>query len=448
MGSRSFYGFSIFAPHEIFIIMNINPKLNTAQKTFEDWKTVSFSEKQTMLLHFADVISKTKNQLAKNITKEMNKPISESIAEIEKCVLMIRYYATAENVLKTEKIKTEFRVSEIHYVPKGVILGVMPWNFPFWQALRFAVPAILAGNTVVLKHASICFGSGNLMEQLFLKAGFPKGVFQNLEIGHAEVKTVLENPIIKGVSLTGSEKAGAEVASIAGKNIKKSVLELGGSDAFIILDDADLKKAAKTAAQARLQNCGQACNAGKRFIIQKNIEKEFMPLFVKEYQKYIPADPMKKSTKLGGMARPDLADELEKQYKKSLKNGAEIILPLERLSENEFMPGLMKVKAGNPILQEEIFGPLGMVMIAKDDKEAVKLANDIPFGLSNAVWTKDKKRQEFFIKNLESGTVSLNKKSSSDPRLPFGGAKSSGYGTELSLHALKEFVNLKTIVGD
>lgn len=428
--------------------MKITTKLNIAQKSFEEWKKVSFSEKQKMLLNLADIIEKTKNQSAKNITKEMNKPISESIAEVEKCALMIRYYANAENVLKPEKIKTEFRVSEIHYVPKGVILGVMPWNFPFWQVLRFAVPAILAGNTVVLKHASICFESGNLIEKLFLKAGFPKGVFQNLEIGHADVKAVLENPIIKGVSLTGSEKAGAEVASIAAKNIKKSLLELGGSDAFIILDDADLKNAAKSGAEARLQNCGQACNAGKRFIIQKNIEKEFLPIFVKEYQKFIPADPMKKTTKLAGMARPDLADELEKQYKKALKNGAKIILPLERLSKTEFIPGLIKVKAGNPILLEEIFGPLGMVMIAKDDKEALKLANDIPFGLSNAVWTKDKKRQELFIQNLESGTVSLNKKSSSDPRLPFGGAKSSGYGTELSLHALKEFVNLKTIVGN
>src|SRR5690606_2139558 len=221
------------------------------------------------------------------------------------------------------------------------VLGVMPWNFPFWQVLRFAVPAILAGNAVGLKHASICFGSGKLIEKLFLDAGFPKGVFQNLEIGHSEVKTVLENPIVRAVSLTGSEKAGAEVASIAGKNIKKSLLELGGSDAFIILDDADLKKAAKSAAKARLQNCGQACNAGKRFIIQKNVLKEFMPIFIKEYQKYVPADPMEKDTKITGMARPDLADELEKQYKKSLKNGAEVILPLERVSDYEFNPGLM-----------------------------------------------------------------------------------------------------------
>lgn len=428
--------------------MNLENKLAKSQTAFENWKTVPFTEKQKLLQKLASLLEKDADKFGKIITQEMNKPITQSISEVQKCALMTRYYAEAENILKPEKIKTEFRVSEIHSVPKGVILGVMPWNFPFWQALRFAVPAILAGNTIVLKHASICFGSGNMIEKLFLKAGFPKGVFQNLEIGHEDVKKVLENPILKGVSLTGSEKAGAEVASIAGKNIKKSLLELGGSDAFIVLDDADFKKAAASGAKARLQNCGQACNAGKRFIIQKNIEKEFLPMFIKEYQKYIPGNPLKKETMIGGMARPDLADELEKQYKKALKFGAEIILPLERISKNEFIPGLIKVKAGNPILQDELFGPLGMVMIAKNDKEALKLANDIPFGLSNSVWTKDKKRQQLFIDHLESGTVSLNKESSSDPRLPFGGAKSSGYGTELSLHALKEFVNMKTIVGN
>ena len=428
--------------------MILENKLAKSQKAFETWKLVPFTEKQKLLKKLANLLEKNAAKFGKNITHEMNKPISQSIAEVEKSALMTNYYANAENCFKPEKIQTEFRVSEIHYVAKGVILGVMPWNFPFWQVLRFAVPAILAGNTVVLKHASICFKSGNMIEKLFLEAGFPKGIFTNLEIGHADVKKVLENPIIKGVSLTGSEKAGAEVASIAGKNIKKSLLELGGSDAFIVLDDSDFKKAAKSGAKARLQNCGQACNAGKRFIIQKNIEKEFLPMFINEYEKYIPGNPLKKETIISGMARPDLADELEKQYKKAIKYGAEIILPLERISKNEFMPGLIKVKAGNPILQEELFGPLGMVMIAKNDDEALKLANDIPFGLSNSVWTKDKKRQQFFIENLESGTVSLNKESSSDPRLPFGGAKSSGYGTELSLLALKEFVNVKTIVGN
>ncbi|MBW8362000.1 MAG: aldehyde dehydrogenase family protein [Kaistella sp.] len=427
---------------------NIQIKLKTADKAFNDWKKVPFAHRQKLLKKLAKVLKNNSEKYAKIITKEMNKPISQSIAEVEKCALMIDYYAKAANVLKPEKIETEFRISEIHYVPKGVILGVMPWNFPFWQVLRFVVPSILAGNTVVLKHASICFGSGNAIEKIFLEAGFPKGIFQNLEIGHDEVKEVLENLVIKAVSLTGSEKAGAEVASIAGKNIKKSLLELGGSDAFIVLDDADFKNAAESGAKARLQNCGQACNAGKRFIIQKDVEKEFLPVFVKEYQKYVPGNPLKKETKIAGMARPDLADELEKQYNKAIKFGAEIILPLERISDIAFIPGLIKVKAGNPILEEELFGPLGMVMIAKNDEEALKMANDIPFGLSNSVWTKDKKRQQFFIENLDSGTVSINKETSSDPRLPFGGAKSSGYGVELSLLALKEFVTVKTVVGN
>ena len=427
--------------------MNIENKLKISQKAFETWKTVPFKEKQQLLKNLAKLLDENAEKFGKIITKEMNKPITQSIAEVNKCALMVRYYATAENILKPEKIKTEFRVSEIHYIPKGVILGVMPWNFPFWQVIRFAVPAILAGNTVVVKHASICFGSGNAIEKIFLEAGFPKGIFQNLEIGHAEVKSVLENPIVRGVSLTGSEKAGAEVASIAGKNIKKSLLELGGSDAFIVLEDADLEAAAVAGARSRLMNCGQACNAAKRFIIQKNIEKKFLPIFVKEYQKYVVGDPLKKKTNMAGMARPDLADELEKQYHKAIKHGAEIILPLVRRSANEFEPGLISVKSGNPILQEELFGPLGMVMIAKNDQQAVKLANDIPFGLSDSVWTKDKRRQQFYIDQLESGTVSINKATSSDPRLPFGGAKSSGYGTELSTVALKEFVNIRSVVG-
>lgn len=428
--------------------MNLQTKLNAAQNSFESWRKTSFSEKQILLTKLAAILDDHSETLGTIITKEMNKPIAQSIAEIQKCALMCRYYAAAENVLQPEKVKTEFRISEIHYIPKGVILGVMPWNFPFWQVLRFAVPAILAGNTVVLKHASICFGSGNRIEQLFLEAGFPKEVFQNLEIGHAEVQKVLENPIVRGVSLTGSEKAGAEVAATAGKNIKKSLLELGGSDAFIVLDDADFRNAAESGTKARLQNCGQACNAGKRFIIQKSVEQEFLPIFIEEYKKYVPGNPLDKETLIAGMARPDLADDLEKQYQMALKAGAEIILPLERISPNEFIPGLIKVKEGNPILEEEVFGPLGMVMLAKDDHEALKLANDVKFGLSNSVWTKDEKRQQYFIINLESGTVSINKSSSSDPRLPFGGAKSSGYGVELSLLALKEFVTVKTIVGN
>lgn len=346
---------------------SIESKLIKADKAFTEWKKVPFADRQKLIANAAELFKAKSEEFGTIITKEMNKPISQSISEVEKCALMMNYYAEAENVLQVEKIESEYKISEIHYVPKGVILGVMPWNFPFWQVLRFATPAILAGNTVVLKHASICFGSGNAIEKIFLEAGFPEGVFQNLEVGHKEVKEILEHPIIKGVSLTGSEKAGAEVASIAGQKIKKSLLELGGSDAFIVLDDADSDEAAKVGALARLQNCGQTCVAAKRFIIQKDIEFDFLPKFIEEYKKYVPADPMNKETKLGGMARPDLADDLEKQYQKALDNGAEALIPLERISDTEFNPGLITVKEGNPILQEELFGPLGMVMIAQND---------------------------------------------------------------------------------
>ena len=426
----------------------IENKLIKADKAFSEWKKTPFDHRQKLLAKAAEILKARAEEFGAIITSEMNKPISQAIAEVEKCALMMNYYADAENTLKPEKIESEYSYSEIHFVPKGVILGVMPWNFPFWQVLRFATPAILAGNTVVLKHASICFGSGNAIEKVLLEAGFPEGVFKNLEIGHKDVKEVLEHKAISGVSLTGSEKAGAEVASIAGQNIKKSLLELGGSDAFIVLDDADLDEAAKVGALARLQNCGQTCVAAKRFIIDKKIEDVFLPKFIEEYSKFIPGDPMDKETKISGMARPDLADDLEKQFQKALENGAEIILPLERISDNEFKPGLLRVEEGNPILQEELFGPLGMVMIAENDQHALEIANDIPFGLSNSVWTKDKNRQLFFIENLESGTVNINRMTSSDPRFPFGGTKTSGYGTELSLLALREFVTAKTIVGN
>ncbi|MFN4364138.1 aldehyde dehydrogenase family protein [Chryseobacterium hispalense] len=426
----------------------IENKLIKADEAFSEWKKIPFEHRQKLIAKAAEILKTRSEEFGAIITSEMNKPISQAIAEVEKCALMMNYYADAENILQPEKIESEYTYSEIHYIPKGVILGVMPWNFPFWQVLRFATPAILAGNTVVLKHASICFGSGNAIEKVLLEAGFPEGAFQNLEIGHKDVREVLEHTAISGVSLTGSEKAGAEVASIAGQNIKKSLLELGGSDAFIVLDDADLDEAAKVGALARLQNCGQTCVAAKRFIIDEKIEDVFLPKFIEEYKKYIPADPMDKETKIAGMARPDLADDLEKQFRRALENGAEIILPLERISDNEFKPGLIRVKEGNPILQEELFGPLGMVMTARNDEEALQLANDIPFGLSNSVWTKDKARQFFFIENLESGTVNINRMTSSDPRFPFGGTKSSGYGTELSLLALKEFVTAKTVVGN
>ncbi len=426
----------------------VSRKLKKSQKAFLGWREVSFTERQKLLRKLADVIKKDRNKFAAIITQEMNKPIAQSVAEIEKCEGMCRYYANLPNVLKTQKIDTENRISEIHHEPLGVILGIMPWNFPFWQVLRFAVPAILAGNTVILKHASICIKSGDAIQKLFEDAGFAADVFTHIKMNHDEVEELIADSAVKAVSLTGSESAGRKIAEIAGRNLKKCVLELGGSDAFIVLEDADLEAAAKDAAQARLQNNGQTCVAGKRFIIHQKIYRDFMDRFEAEYRKFEPGDPSDPETNLGLMAREDLADDLQKQYDKALKNGAEVIIPLEEAGNMAFSPGLIQMNSGNPVLQEELFGPLGMVIKVKDDEAALKAANDTDFGLANAVYTKDRKKAMYFAENLESGSVAINQVFRSDWRMPFGGRKNSGYGVELSEYALYEFTVRKSIIGD
>lgn len=422
--------------------------LQNSQETFLEWKKIPFEERQKLFSKLSEILLERKQEFGKIITLEMNKPVSQSIAEIEKSAGMCDYYAKAENVLKIEKVKTEHKISEIHHEPLGVILGVMPWNFPFWQALRFAVPTILAGNAIVLKHASICEKSGKTMQKIFEEAGFPKGIFTFLKISHKEVEELIANPIIKGVSLTGSELAGRKIAETAGKNLKKCVLELGGSDAFIVLEDADLEKAAKDGAFARLQNNGQTCVAGKRFIIHQKIYDEFLKKFIEEYKKYQPENPMNPDTKLGLMAREDLAQDLEKQYRKAKRNGAKVLLPLENVGNMAFEPGIIEMNSGNPILSEELFGPLAMVFKAKNDEDALKIANDSMFGLANAVFTKDKEKARYFAENLESGSVAINQIFRSDVRFPFGGRKNSGFGVELSLYALREFTAMKTIIGE
>lgn len=423
-------------------------KLIRADKTFKIWKSVPFKDKQKLLTNLAKLLLKRKQAYGEMITGEMNKPVTQSVSEIEKCAGMISYYATVKNVLQPHKVSTDYQVSEIHHEPMGVILGIMPWNFPFWQALRFAVPAVLAGNTIILKHASICAKSGDAMQKLFEEAGFPKGIFTHLKISHAEVEELISNPIIKGVSLTGSEGAGRKIAETSGRNLKKCVLELGGSDAFIILEDADLAKAAKDAAKARLQNNGQTCVAAKRFIIHSKIYKEFLAKFALEYQKYTPANPMNPDTKLSLMAREDLATDLKKQYRKAIKNGAEIVLPLKEVGNMGFEPGLILMNKENPVANEELFGPLGMIYKVKSDAQALEIANNTMFGLANAVYTQNKDKAMFFAENLESGSVAINQIFRSDWRMPFGGRKNSGYGVELSEFALHEFTIKKSIIGN
>lgn len=426
----------------------IQHTLQKAQEAFTQWKKVPFEERQKSLAQLSSLLLERKQQLGEIITLEMNKPIAQSIAEIEKCAGLCDYYAKAENVLRTEKVETELSVSDIHHEPLGVILGIMPWNFPFWQVLRFAVPTVLAGNTVLMKHASICEKSGYTIQKLFEEAGFSEAVFTHIIVSHQEIEEMLSSPILKGVSLTGSEAAGKKIAEVAGRNLKKCVLELGGSDAFIVCEDADIDKASKDAALARLQNTGQTCIAGKRFIIHEKIYQDFLAKFIAEYQKYHANNPMNPETNLGVMSREDLAQDLEKQYEKALENGAKALLPLESIGKATFNPGILEMNAGNPILQEELFGPLAMVFKAKDDDEALALANGTPFGLGNAVFTKDKDRALFFAENLESGGVAINQVFRSDVRLPFGGRKNSGYGTELSLYALHEFTIKKSIFGN
>lgn len=421
--------------------------LDNSAQAFKQWRATPFEERQKLLFKVSKILTEKKEIFAKIITGEMNKPISQALSEIEKCAKMVHYYASAENVLKTESIDSEFAYSEIHYEPLGIILGVMPWNYPFWQVLRFAIPTILAGNVVIMKHASICLESGDAIEQIFNDADFPAHVFKHIKVSHKEIAEILANPLVQGVSLTGSESAGKAIASAAGKNIKKSVLELGGNDAFIVLDDADLEKAAQNAALGRLQNCGQTCISSKRIIIQTEIYKVFMDKFLTEYKNYTLGNSFDRETKIAGMAREDLAEDIQKQYEKALEHGAEIILPLERIDKISFQPGILKMNAGNPVLDEELFGPLAMVLEAKSDEELLKLANNTKFGLANSVWSKNKKRLQSFAENLESGTVSINQITKSDPRFPFGGIKNSGYGIELSLHALKEFTHPKMIIG-
>ncbi len=421
--------------------------IQNAQDQHQVWKGLDFEARQLYFSRLATLLLDQKEDLGLIITEEMNKPISQSVSEIEKCAGLCLYYAKAENVLAVETVETQFEISEVHHEALGVILGVMPWNYPFWQVLRFAVPTLLAGNAVVMKHASNCLRSGDAIQNLFEEAGFPKGLFQHLRLGHDEVEELIAHPIIKAVSLTGSEAAGRKIAEIAGRNLKKCVLELGGNDAFIILADADLQLAAKNAATARLQNCGQTCVSGKRFIIHQEVYEAFLHLFVDEYKKFVPANAFDRETKLSKMSRPDLAVELNNQYQTALDHGAEVILPLEQKDDLTFIPGLLKMNVHNPISDQELFGPLGMVFCVKSDEEALEVANNTSFGLANAVFTQDRKKAFYFANNLESGSVAINQLFKSDVRLPFNGRKNSGYGIELSTKALFEFTAIKTIIG-
>ncbi|MGC3947183.1 MAG: NAD-dependent succinate-semialdehyde dehydrogenase [Chryseolinea sp.] len=421
-------------------------KIELAGQTFRQWKRTTFAERREKMLAASSVLTKNKERYARTISMEMGKILPEAIAEIEKSAAACRFFAErAEEYLKDVVIPTEARKSLVSFHPTGAILAVMPWNFPFWQVIRFAAPALMAGNVGLLKHASSVTTCSLLLEEVFAEAGFPAGAFQSLIIDSKAVETVLASDIVQGVALTGSEEAGGKVASIAGRYIKRSVLELGGSDPFVVLKDADLDLTVKVATQSRMQNAGQSCISAKRFIVVKDIHDDFMHRFIGSINKIKQGNPLDTSTNMGPVARVDLAEALEKQLKQSISAGASLQAGGSRTGSN-FQPTLIdQVKPGMAAFDEETFGPLAAVIVAKDEDHAIELANRSRYGLGASVWTTDRDRGELVARQIDSGSVFVNALMKSDQRLPFGGVKKSGYGRELSELGIKEFVNAKTI---
>jgi succinate-semialdehyde dehydrogenase/glutarate-semialdehyde dehydrogenase len=420
--------------------------LSGSGEAFKKWRLTGFEYRKSLMKKVAILLIKNRDEYATAITSEMGKPITESMAEVEKCAWVCDYYAeNAESFLKSVSVTTDADVSYINYDPLGPVLGIMPWNFPFWQVFRFAVPTLMAGNTVLLKHASNVQISARHIENIFSDSGFPEQVFRNLVIGSSKVKNIIENEIVKAVSLTGSEFAGQRVAETAGRKIKKTLLELGGSNAFVVLSDADLKKSVDIGIKARMQNAGQSCIAAKRFIVHKKVSDEFISLFTKEIGKLKQGDPLNESTNIGPLATRDQADIVEKQVIKSLEMGARLIIGGIR-KDNFYSPTfLVDVRPGMPVFDEEVFGPVAPLTIAENTEEAIKLANSTKFGLGVSLFTSDIEKARELTSEFEDGAVFINALVKSDPRLPFGGTKQSGYGRELAIHGIHEFVNAKTV---
>jgi succinate-semialdehyde dehydrogenase/glutarate-semialdehyde dehydrogenase len=424
----------------------IDQALEAANNRYESWKKTNFNYRAELMLHAAIELRNNKIEYAETITREMGKPISQSIAEIEKCAWVCEYYAeNAEKQLAREIIKTDAHKSYISYEPIGVVLAIMPWNYPFWQVIRFAAPALMAGNICVLKHASNVMLSANNIQKVFERAGFPKACFQNLPVHSDKVEAVIRDKRIKAVTLTGSKPAGSSIASVAGEEIKKSVLELGGSNALVVFKDANIEKTVKTCVQARFQNTGQSCIAGKRLLLHEAIAKEFLELFSLQVRELKSGDPLDEKTYIGVLAREDLAQELSEQVEKSVKAGARILLGGKR-NGTYFEPTIIvDVTTEMPVFKEETFGPVISVSIFKTEEEVIEMVNSSAFGLGVSIFTENLKYAEALVPQFDEGAVFVNELVKSDPRLPFGGTKSSGYGRELSLHGIREFVNKKTV---
>jgi succinate-semialdehyde dehydrogenase / glutarate-semialdehyde dehydrogenase len=430
-------------------LSQIDEKLKFATDAFRGYRHTPFDERVRMMTRAAGILETEKEGFGRLMTTEMGKPLRAAIDEAAKCAWGCRYYAeNAAAFLADEVVTTNATHSFIRYQPLGPVLAIMPWNFPFWQVFRFAAPALMAGNVVLLKHASNVPQCALAIEELFQRAGFPEGVFQTLLIGSDQVQKVLDDPRVMAATLTGSEAAGSKVASAAGKQIKKTVLELGGSDPFIVLPSADLNEAVTTAVKARTINNGQSCIAAKRFIIAAEIADEFERRFVKGMESLKVGDPMEETTDVGPLATRDMLATLDDQVKQTVAKGARLLTGGRRLERPGYFYSptvLADIPRDSPAYREEIFGPVASLYRARDLDEAIRLANDTTFGLAASAWTNDEGEQNQLIEEIEAGLVFINGMVASDPRLPFGGVKHSGYGRELGVYGIREFVNIKTV---
>lgn len=427
----------------------LDVKLQKASDTFRTYRKAPFAERARLMTRVAAILEAEKESYAKVMTMEMGKTFRSAVDEAAKCAWVCRYYAeNAERFLEDEVVETSAKRSYIRYQPLGPILAVMPWNFPFWQVLRFAAPALMAGNVGLLKHASIVPQSALLIEELFFRAGFPEGAFQTLLIGSQKVDRILGDPRVMAATLTGSEQAGIEVGVGAAKRIKKVVLELGGSDPFIVMPSANLELAASTAVKARIFNNGQSCIAAKRFIVAEEIADKFEPLFAQKMAALRVGDPFDESTELGPLSTPQGVEDLDRDVRKTVEAGAKVLTGGERLQRpgNFYAPTvLVNVPPDSPAYQEELFGPVASVIRARNLDDAIRIANDSRFGLGASAWTNDHAERERFINDLDAGMVFINRMVASDPRIPFGGVKWSGHGRELGAHGIREFTNIKTV---
>jgi succinate-semialdehyde dehydrogenase/glutarate-semialdehyde dehydrogenase len=428
---------------------DVDDKLERAADTFRHYRRTTFQERAERMMRAAQILEDRKDQFGEIMTTEMGKPIKAAIAEAEKCAWVCRFYAeNAARFLADEIVQTNATRSFIRYQPIGPVLAVMPWNFPFWQVFRFAAPALMAGNVGLLKHASNVPACALAIEEIFRHSGFPKGVFQTLLIGSAGVQRVIEDPRVTAVTLTGSESAGRQVASAAGKAIKKTVLELGGSDPFIVMPSVDLDEAVRTAVTARTINNGQSCIAAKRFIVADKIAFEFERRFVKAMEALAVGNPMDDTVQVGPLATAQILEDLEAQVRRTVELGARILTGGKRLADRGYYyppTVLADIPEDSPAYREELFGPVAALFSVPNIDEAIRIANDTSFGLGASAWTNEEKEQARFIDEIEAGAVFINGMVASDPRLPFGGVKNSGYGRELSVQGIREFVNIKAV---